>query len=57
MTGRGTGAGEPDDEPDFADEHTSMTFEEEQTDQPAVSGDESAKRGAVDQEEEPKGPL
>lgn len=44
------------DEPDFADEHTRPTFEQEHTDESTVGGDERDDKGAVDQEP-PSGPV
>jgi hypothetical protein len=48
----------PEEEPDFAEEHSRPTYENEHVDEPAVPGDESVPKGPWgDDQEEPKGPL
>ncbi|CAM04780.1 hypothetical protein SACE_5594 [Saccharopolyspora erythraea NRRL 2338] len=47
----------PEDEPDFAEEHTEPTFEGEQADQPAVSGDEAVPEGPAGEDDRGTRPL
>ncbi|MDR7304304.1 hypothetical protein [Haloactinomyces albus] len=47
-----------EDEPDFAEEHTRPTYEEEHTDSPGVTGDESVPEGPGGaSHKDPKRPL
>lgn len=47
-----------DEEPDFAEEHTRPTYEDESADLPGSGGDESIQDGpAGEQQDEPTGPL
>ncbi len=47
-----------DSDPDFADEHSRPTYEDEDADSPAAPGDESVPEGpASERRDQPKRPL